>query len=206
LDQLIKKFEFSPAFIKKLIDLTEGLVTSDIFEKVLVSFETEADRYYFTSSSEANLIRILSSIYDKSFFFNEASKFPHHTDILIAIASSSNYLTDIIVRNPEYLHQIFDQNYLSGKILEEKLKKEISEGAIRFKTLSALMNYLRQIKKRYILKIGVSDILGLNKLSNVTKQLSILARVLNSTVFNVSYNEILKKYNIDTLNSKFCMC
>jgi glutamate-ammonia-ligase adenylyltransferase len=206
LNQLINKFEFSPGFIKKLIDLTEGLVTSDIFEKVLVAFETEAAGYYFTSSSEANLIRILSSIYDKSFFFHEASNYPHHTDILIAIASCSNYLTDIIVRNPEYLHQIFDQNYLSGKIIEEKLKKEISEGVERFKTLLAQMNYLRQIKKRYILKIGVSDILGLNELSNVTKQLSILARVLNSTVFNVSYNEILKKYNIGTLNSKFCMC
>ena len=190
-----KKFEFSPGFIKKLIDLTEGLVTSDIFEKVLVSFETEAAKFYFTSSSEANLIRILSSIYDKSFFFQEASKYPHHIDILIAISASSNYLTDIIVRNPEYLYQIFDQNYLSGNIVEEKLKKEISEGVAHFKTLSAQINFLRQIKKRYILKIGVSDILGLNELLNVTKQLSILARVLNETVFNVSYNEILKKYN-----------
>jgi len=206
LNQQIRKFEFSPGFIKKLIDLTEGLVTSGIFEKVLVAFETEAAKYYFTSSSEANLLRILSSVYDKSFFFNEASRYPHHTDILIAISSSSNYLTDIIVRNPEYLHQIFDQNYLSENILEEKLKKEITEGAARFKTLSAQMNYLRQIKKRYILKIGLSDILGLNELLNVTKQLSILARVLNETVFNVSYNEILKKYNLGSLIRKFCMC
>ena len=201
-----KNFEFSSGFIKKLIDLTEGLVTSDIFERVLVAFETEATRYYFTSSSEANLIRILSSIYDKSFFFQEASKYPHHTDILIAISASSNYLTDIIVRNPEYLHQIFDQVYLSGNIIEDKLKKEISEGVVRFKTLSAQMNYLRQIKKRYILKIGLSDILGLNELLNVTKQLSILARVLNSTVFDISYNEILKRYNLGPLNRKYCMC
>lgn len=200
------KFEFSQGFIKKLIDLTEGLVTSDVFEKVLVAFETEATKYYFTSSSEANLLRILSSIYDKSFFFHEASKYPHHTDILIAISASSNYLTDIIVRNPEYLHQIFDPAYLSGKIIETKLAKEIFEGAARFKTLSSQMNYLRQIKKRYILKIGLSDILGINELLNVTEQLSILARVLNGTVFNVSYNEILKKYNIGTLNHKYCMC
>jgi glutamate-ammonia-ligase adenylyltransferase len=201
-----KKFEFSPGFIKKLIDLTEGLVTSDIFEKVLVSFETEAAKFYFTSSSEANLIRILSSIYDKSFFFQEASKYPHHIDILIAISSSSNYLTDIIVRNPEYLYQIFDQNYLSGNIVEEKLKKEISEGVAHFKTLSAQINFLRQIKKRYILKIGLNDILGLTVLLTVTEQLSILARVLNGIVFYVSYNEILKKYNIGRLNRKYCMC
>jgi glutamate-ammonia-ligase adenylyltransferase len=201
-----KKFEFSPGFIKKLIDLTEGLVTSDIFEKVLVSFETEAAKFYFTSSSEANLIRILSSIYDKSFFFQEASKYPHHIDILIAISSSSNYLTDIIVRNPEYLYQIFDQNYLSGNIVEEKLKKEISEGVAHFKTLSAQINFLRQIKKRYILKIGLNDILGLTVLLTVTEQLSILARVLNGIVFYVSYNEILKKYNIGWLNRKYCMC
>jgi len=201
-----KKFEFSPNFIKKLIDLTEGLVTSDIFEKVLVAFETEAAKYCFTSSSEANLIRILSSIYDKSFFFREASKYPHHTDILIAISSSSNYLTDIIVRNPEYLHQVFDPAYLSGLLIEDKLKKEISEGAVRFKTLTAQMNYLRQIKKRYILKIGLSDILGMCKLIKVTEQLSILARALNETVFNVSFNEILKKYSLYKINHKYCMC
>ncbi|MEW6701270.1 MAG: hypothetical protein AB1298_00990, partial [Bacteroidota bacterium] len=110
-----KKFQFSGGFVKKLAETTEGAIDSAIFENVLSLLEEEAAKFFFTSSSEANLLRIFSSIYDRTFFFQEISKFPHHGEILIAISASSNYLTDIVVRNPEFLYQIFDQEYLTKK-------------------------------------------------------------------------------------------
>ena len=200
-----KKFHFSAAFAKKLFELTEGTIPSSLFEKILSRHESETSKFYFTSSSEANLIRIFSSIYDPAFFFQEISKFPHHGEILIAISASSNYLTDIVVRNPEYLYQIFDQEYLSKKLGYDSIRNEV-DGAERFKSFNSKLNFLRQIKKRFILKIGLSDILGLDELTSITEQLSFLAKAINAKLFEICYRELLNRYNLQALNQKYCIC
>lgn len=204
-DLLGKKFHFSDLFIKKLVDLTEGSIPSSLFEKVLSLLEGETAKYYFTSSSESNLIRIFSSIYDLAFFFQEISQFPHHGEILIAISASSNYLTDIVVRNPEYLYQVFDQDYLSKKLDYNTISKEV-DGADRFKSDNSKLNFLRQIKKRLTLKIGLSDILCLDELISITEQLSFLAKSINAKLFEICHNEILNKYKIQTVSQKYCIC
>lgn len=198
-------FSFSENFINKLIDYTQGLISSDVFDRVLKLMEQEAGKYYFTASSEANLLRIFNSLYDKHTFFNELERYPHHSEIIIAIAASSNYLTDIVVRNPEYLYQLFDQDYLTKRITLEDLISELKIGINKYSTFNAKLNYIRQFKKRYILKIGLTDILHLNDLSTITEQLSALANSILNVLFELCYNEILSKYNIQT-ERKYCLC
>ncbi len=200
-----KRFHFSIEFVNKMVELTEGAISSNIFENVLRQLEKQASNYYFSSSSEANLLRIFSSIYDRTFFFQEIFNFPHHGEILIAISASSNYLTDIVVRNPEYLYQLFDQDYLS-KILEHDLLKKEVEGTERFKSFNAKMNFLRQLKKRFILKIGLVDILGMDELISITEQLSLLAKLTNAELFEICYKEVLCKYNVERVDQKYCLC
>lgn len=200
-----KKFHFSAAFTKKLIELTEGSISASLFEKILSRLESETLKYFFTTSSEANLIRIFSSIYDLSFFFREIYNFPHHGEILIAISASSNYLTDIVVRNPEYLYQIFDQEYLSKKLGYDFFRSGV-DGADRFKSFNSKLNFLRQFKKRLTLKIGLSDILGIDELVTTTERLSFLAKSINAKLFEICYSEILKKYSLQQLPQKYCIC
>ena len=201
-----KKFQFSAGFVNKLVELTEGKISSGIFEQVLVFLETETKRFYFTPSSEANLLRIFSSIYDKTFFFNEIIKYPHHGEILVAISSCSNFLTDIIVRYPQFLYQVFDQDYLSKKFDLVYLMKEVEDGAGHFKSFNSKLNFLRQIKQRFILKIGLADILGIDELISTTEHLSSLAKSLNSKLFEICYQEVLNKYGITDLHHKYCLC
>lgn len=201
----VKKFRFSDECVNKLVELTDGAVSSELFEKILVQLEKETSKFYFTPSSEANLIRIFSSIYDRAAFFQEISKFPHHGEILIAISACSNYLTDIVVRNPEYLYQIFDQEYLSQKLGYDFFINEV-DGIRRFKSFNSKLNFLRQFKKRLILKIGLADILGMNELLSITEQLSFLAKSINSKLFEICYQEILNKYNLEALDKKYCIC
>ncbi len=199
-------FSFSQSFIQKLIELTGGAIEPATFDKIINSFQKETEKYFFTQSSEANLIRIFQSVYDKTLFISELSEFPHHIEIITAIAASSNYLTDIVVRNPEYLYQVFDQSYLIQNIDPEILQKEISDGVVSFKSFPAKLNFLRQIKKRITLKIGLTDILGLSDLKSITTQLSILAKAINSKLFSLSFDEIILKYKINYPVSNFCLC
>lgn len=201
-----QKFHFSDSFIAKFVELSEGLLSSEMFENVVALLELEAEKFYFNSASEANLLRIFSAIYDKSFFFRELPKLPHHGEIVVAIAASSNYLTDIVVRNPEYLYQIFDQEYLSKEITLEELEKEVYEGVRKFKSLNSRLTYLRQFKKRMILKIGSNDILHFDELLSTTKQLSYLAIVINDNLFEICYEDILVKYKIERPSNKYSLC
>lgn len=201
-----KKFRFSEEFTKRFIELAEGSLSSEEFESVLSLLEEEASKFYFSPSSEVNLIRALNAIYDKRSFLSELLIYPHHSEILITITASSNYLTDIIVRNPEYLYQIFDQEYLERLLDEDNLKSELISGIGRYSTVNAKLNYIRQFKKRYILKIGLTDLLGIGNLEEITYQLSALAKVINSVLFDFCYSEILKKYGLQDVDNGYCLC
>ncbi|MBI3125275.1 MAG: hypothetical protein HYZ10_12800 [Ignavibacteriales bacterium] len=202
----LQNFHFSDSFIKKFVELSEGLLSSELFENIVSQLEAEAGKYFFNSVSEANLLRIFSAIYDKSSFFRELPALPHHGEIVVAIAASSNYLTDIVVRNPEYLYQIFDQDYLSTEIRLEEIEKEVSEGVRKFKSLNSRLTYLRQFKKRIILKIGTNDIFHFDELLNTTRQLSFLAKGLNENLFEICYEDVLAKYNIAPPSNKYSLC
>ena len=201
-----KSFHFSSGFIHKIIELTEGKVPSDTFEKVIRTLETDGSKFHFSQSSESNLVRIFSAIFDKVSFLHELISYPHHSEIISAIAASSNFLTDIAVQNPEYLYQVFDQDYLSKKIDYAELEKEITEGILKFKSFNARLNFLRQIKKRFILKIGLTDILGLDQLLSITQQLSFLAKAINGRLFEICYSEVQSKYNVQPNERKYCLC
>ncbi|KAF0151962.1 MAG: (Glutamate--ammonia-ligase) adenylyltransferase [Ignavibacteria bacterium] len=201
-----RKFHFTDSFIAKLVVLSEGLLSSQTFENVVAQLEENASKFYFTHSSEANLIRIFSAVYDKSFFFSDLLKLPHHAEIVVALAANSNYLTDIVVRNPEYLYQIFDQEYFSKDIKIEDLEKEVSENVKKFKSINARLTFLRQFKKRIILKIGANDILQFDELLSTTKQLSYLAKIINANLFEICYEEVLAKYKVTRPSNKFSLC
>jgi glutamate-ammonia-ligase adenylyltransferase len=201
-----KKFSFSNGFITRIIELTEGSIQSDQFEPLIKCLELEAGKFHFDNSSESNLLRIFNSLYDKKSFIQEITKYPHHPEILISIAANSNYLTDIVVRNPEYLYQLFDQEYLLKDFNNEDLIREVDNGVIRYNSFNAKLNYLKQIKKRFTLKIGIADILKLIDFTSTTRQLSILANVLTSRLFNICYEAIEAKYSISLEKNKFCLC
>ncbi|MCL4550281.1 MAG: hypothetical protein M1495_17140 [Bacteroidetes bacterium] len=201
-----KSFHFSSGFIQKMIELTEGVVPSDTFEKVIRTLETDGSKFHISQSSESNLVRIFSAIFDKVSFLHELILYPHHSEIISAIAASSNFLTDIAVQNPEYLYQVFDQDYLSKKIDYTDLEKEITEGISKFKSFNARLNFLRQIKKRFILKIGLTDILGLDQLLSITQQLSFLAKAINGRLFEICFSEVQLKYTAQPNERKYCLC
>ncbi len=201
-----RKFSFTSDFIKNLFELSEGYIPSDKLEKVIRALETEAEKYYFNSISESNLLRILNAVYDKKMFISDLELFPHHIEIIISIAASSNYLTDIVVRNPEYLYQVFDQNYLQQKMDFNDLLKEIKNGLEKYNSLNSKLNFLRQYKKRYTLKVGLTDILGLSDLRLITLHLSHLAKAINAALFETCYYEIIRKYQLIINNEKYTLC
>lgn len=196
---------FSDEFITRFVQLAEGFFSPGNFEKLIAGFETEALKYHRSSISEANLLRILNSLFDRISFFQDCLKYPHHSEIVTAISHSSNYLTDIVVRNPEYLYQVFDNHYLNSHPDFDQMDSELRNGIQKFKTYETRLNFLRQFKKRMTLKIGLCDILGIADINMITGQLSILAKAITSVLFKLSYLEILNKYEAEDNEPRYCL-
>lgn len=203
---MLDKKILSSGFQNNLLKLLEGSVSSQLFETIITRLELALKGCLLNQKSEANLFRIISSIYDKVSFFNDALNYSHHLEIICALASNSNYLTDIVVRNPEYLYQLFDDNFLKEKLDYQNCKEELVSGINKFKYLETKLNFIRNFKRRYILRIGTSDILGITSLKTTISELSILANSILSSLFELSIKEVKEKYNISYDLNNYALC
>ncbi|MHB8853474.1 MAG: [protein-PII] uridylyltransferase family protein [Ignavibacteriaceae bacterium] len=201
----ITKYKLSEEFVEKLAAQTAGYLSTGDFEKIMSLVEEKITSYYFSFSSESNLLRIISSLYDKVTFLLECLKYPNYIDTLLAISVNSNYLTDIIVRNPEYFYRILNPANLNSKLKETLFAKEINQSLQSYNTFPAKLNALRFIKRKEILRIGTKDILGISSLIDVTEELSTLAKVISAELFSLCYNEILSRNNLRKVKQKYCL-
>ncbi len=195
--------KLSESFINKLSDISAGYLENSEFEKLIDLFEQEISGKYFTSSSEANLLRIILNTYDKISFLNECIIYPHYVEILISISIYSNYLTDILVRNPEYFYWIVNPSTLKMKYDLDNFKKEVESSIKPFKSFNAKINALRTLKRKHLLKIGITDIFEKADLEDVTSSLSIIAIGISSTLFELCYNSVKNKYEFGEIKNKY---
>ncbi|MCH7774485.1 MAG: hypothetical protein IH784_08790 [Bacteroidetes bacterium] len=197
--------KISKEFEGKLAGISAGVLSSDEFEKLINIYEEEINRVYFTATSEANLFRIIYGMYDKVFFIRECVRYPHYAEILISIAANSNYLTDILVINPEYFYWIVNPSTLNANLNKAEFKKEIKSTLSLFSTFRAKISALKTIKRKELLRIGLRDIYLKVPVKNITEELSILALHLAGKLFSICYKEILKKYAIENSPGKYCL-
>ena len=195
----------SEEFFIKLAEISAGYLPSETFDKLIVLLQSEISNHHFTRSSESNLLRIISAMYDKYSFLTDCIKYPHYVEIIAAISANSNYLTDILVRNPEYFYWIVNPSNIEPKLNFEDFEKSVNSSLIFYKTFSSKVNFFRTLKRKEILRIGLKDILGFAPVEIITEELSVLARVISAKLFELSLEEIKSKYQIKDLNSSYCL-
>ncbi len=200
-------FQFSQDFIKEIINLTGGYFTPEVFENIIEVLQKEANRrFFFTKASESNLLRIIYSSFDKISLLADLLKYPHQVEILIAVSANSNYLTDVIVRNPEYLYLIFNDEFIKQKFQIAEYQKEINSKVEKFKSLNAKLNIIRSHKRIHLLRIGINDVIENSSVFETTQQLSFLAKAILTVLFEICFDEILQKYKITIEENRYCLC
>lgn len=195
----------SDDFVNRIAGWAAGYVVPNIFNQFISLLESEAKRHYFSRTAESNLIRILTASYDKSIVINDTVKYPHYAEILILISVNSNYLTDILVRNPEYFFWITTPSTLKVKLTENYLITDIENVLSAYKNFSTKVNALRNFKRKEILRIGLKDLTGTAELKEITEELSLLAKTISSVLFELCYKEVLNKYEIENIKRQYCL-
>lgn len=117
-------------------------------------------------------------------------------DILLNLFGTSEFISDILIRHPEYIDLIQDPDFLERRKPISEMEKELIGVFEKEKEWEAKLDLLRKYKTEEILRIGLMDILKDLALEDITKKISKLAEVCLRGAYRISYEELKKEFGI----------
>jgi glutamate-ammonia-ligase adenylyltransferase len=149
------------ALARGLPALLQALANVASPNRVLISFE----RFVLGDADPAQLLTYLANN-------------PRSFEILTTLFSGSQFLTEILLRNPNYFEPLVDHRNLSQTKSLEELKGDavkVIQPWLAQADITPALDALRRFQRYELLRIGVCDLLGLLDVATVTMQLSHLA-------------------------------
>lgn len=123
--------------------------------------------------------RYLGARSAKTMFLEYLRDDPPALQVLAEVLGTSPLLAEILIRNPEYFHWLVSEtDRRAPGALEDDEETEAVPASLE--NAASVLDVLKRLKRRQILRIAARDILGRESLSSVTAQLSSLASLLTS--------------------------
>ena len=124
-----------------------------------------------------NFERLTQAVLGRSAFYRALEDYPDTCRFLVHLLGSSQFLSDTLVRDPEYFYWLVEtpERLLQPRTKAALLAEFAAEAAV-FQTLEARLNALRRLVRRELLRIGVGDLTG-RPMQEVAAELSDLADV-----------------------------
>ena len=139
-----------------------------------------------------NLVRFLESGFSTSFL----TDFQEHTvllDVFLELVGQSQYLADILVRNPELLRWLTVSGEMRRTKTADDFRREASSAVVPFERGERKHDALKRLHRREMLRIGAREILGEADEGTITAELSALADAIVDTVLGVAHEELNRR-------------
>jgi glutamate-ammonia-ligase adenylyltransferase len=141
-------------------------------------------------SSVLNLERFIKSVPDAVSTLKFLADNPRAVEILIKLFVNSQFLTEILLRKPEYLERLTEHK----RIAEFKSREDFRDAAEQSLTDDASSQQKFETLRTYqhweLLRISACDNFGLLDLRSVTIQLSLLADAIVQTALSIVQDEL----------------
>lgn len=131
--------------------------------------------------------------------FKDLLRQPKRLDILLTIFSVSQYLSDILIRNPELLGEATDPKSLYMSLRRGEIDTALDSFLSSVRDKHDFSERLRKFKKREMLRIGIRDICMDESLELVARELSVLAKGLCRSAFNYLLDIYREKFDQNPL-------
>lgn len=177
LDALVTAIPFAqlPAARARLLDLAgepaEMLALARVSDELQIALESCPD----SDRALNNLERFVHARGSRLALYHLFAQHPAALDALVRIVAASQYLADVLVRNPEYFDLVSDSALLQAPRREDHLTGELSSATGAFRSTEAKLNAIRRFHRRELLRIGAADLLDYFDLVTTTQQLAALA-------------------------------
>ncbi len=141
-----------------------------------------------------NLLRFSEATFSKSALFNDLLHYPVMADVLCTVFGSSQYFSDILVRDTSLFHWLTTSPVLTEPITTEYLRHEITRIEETFASPARRLDALKRLHRRELVRIGTQDVLGLSDLARVTLSLSKLADSLIDAALHTAELELTERF------------
>ncbi|MFQ5610596.1 MAG: glutamine synthetase adenylyltransferase [Anaerolineae bacterium] len=125
-----------------------------------------------------NLERFTRRVEDRPALFRLFAANPRAIEILVTLFAGSQFLTEILLRTPEYFERLVRHQHLARSKSPADFKAGIQVARAGSAHPEQQLDALRRLQRWELLRIGACDLLGLLDLPTVTAQLSLLAEGL----------------------------
>ncbi len=126
-------------------------------------------------SSLVNFERFVQCVPDRVALFQLLNEQPRAVEILVKLFVSSQFLTEILLKNSNYLEQLTHHRKLAEFKSQQEFLQEALAVAKEHRRMDEALNAVRRYQHWELLRIGACDSFGLMDLKTVTLQLSLLA-------------------------------
>ena len=110
--------------------------------------------------------------------------------ILLELSSQSQFLADILVRNPELFRWLTSSNVLVITKTSEQYAAEAADAVALFQRSEKKLDSLKRFQRRELLRIGARQILKEADVSTTSGELSALADAITGAVLGMAYDQM----------------
>ena len=159
---------------------------ADVLPLLLIALSDAAT----PDASLLNFERYVQCVADRTALLRYLASKPRAVEILVKLFVGSQFLTEILLRNPDYLAKLTDHKRLADIKSRSHFLAEAREAGSGASTVEARLDALRRYQRWELLRIGACDAFGLFDLKAVTVQLSLLADSLVQTCLTMFTSEL----------------
>ena len=117
---------------------------------------------------------------------------PHFIRPVILAFGASTYLSEILIRTPEYFYDIIDPNVMGMQKTSKTMYQELEQSISRFASVEQKLRILRRYKRRETLRIGLRDLLKVADVETTTLELSNLAEAALQHCYEIGRDQIME--------------
>ncbi len=163
-------------------------------DELFQALEHQMQRSPDPAMALTNLLRFAESTASVATLFNDLLQYPVLLETLVKIFGYSQYLSDILVRDPELFRWLTASDVMTKPGTRAYFTAEAARILGMFQRAERRMDALRRFSRREILRIGARDILGEADIVAVTGEVSMLADCLVHAAYQVAEQELRPQF------------
>ena len=132
----------------------------------------------------------------KAALFSYLKTSPATLQLLATVFGASPFLSQILIRNPEYLHWLHAAKTLKRDRTRAELQRDLRTSLASLRSKERRLDALRRFKRREMLALGLRDLLELASVEQTTMALTILSDVLIQEVYTLCRKSLSERHGL----------
>ncbi|TVQ27428.1 MAG: glutamate-ammonia-ligase adenylyltransferase [Spirochaetaceae bacterium] len=136
-----------------------------------------------------NWERYASRTSDPTAHYRSLLRQPRMMELMLRVFAASQFLSDTLVRNPEFLEWSLDSRVVNAERTDDQMRRDLGAAGLPDAAADRRKAIVRTVRKRELLRIGTRDICLGVELATITRELSALARAFVQAELEAVYRE-----------------